>query len=399
MRRKARQVHFSLTEQQRSMVATVRELVENEFKPNAQRYMDGTFPWSNMKQLADVGVLGMSVPEEYGGLGLSVLDAALVLEEIAKGCYVTAMATLGEAGVQTRVIAAYAPKSIQQRILPKVVAGECVLAIGMTEPHAGTDVANYRTNADVGNDRIVLNGVKTLISRAKEAGMFVVFSRIDRKPGREGIGCVLLEPDTPGFEVTGTYHTLGGENLHEIQFSNCELPLENLVIREDGFRKLLTAFNIQRCLNPSISLGLAEGAFAEAVKYARDREIFGKVVGDLQGNRWKLADMYKDIETGRSILYRACATANPFPDPFMAAVAKVFCNEMSLRVTNDALQMHGGFGFTEEYAVNRLYRGARYGTLGGGTSETLRDLIGKRIMASDRAADLFGYDMMAFEQT
>ena len=381
------------------MVATVRELVENEFKPNALKYMDGTFPWSNMRRLAEIGVLGMSVPEEYGGLGLSIFDTALVLEEIAKGCYVTAMATLGEAGVQTRVIATYAPKSMQQRILPKVVTGQCILAIGMTEPHAGTDVANYRTNADIKGDRIVLNGVKTLISRATEAGMFVIFSRIDKKPGREGIGCVLLEPDTPGFEVTGTYHTMGGENLHEIQFSNCELPLENLVIREDGFRKLLTAFNTQRCLNPSISLGLAEGAFAEAVKYARDREIFGKTIGDFQGNRWKLSDMYKDIETGRSILYRACATANPFPDPFMAAVAKVFCNEMALRVTNDALQIHGGLGFTEEYAVNRLYRGARYGTLGGGTSETLRDLIGKRIMASDAAADLFGYDMMGFGQT
>jgi alkylation response protein AidB-like acyl-CoA dehydrogenase len=392
-------VDFSLTEQQRSIIATVRELVENEFKPNAQKYMDGTFPWSNMKRLAEIGVLGMSVPEEYGGLGLSIFDTALVLEEIAKGCYVTAMATLGEAGMQTRVIATYAPKSIRQRILPKVVTGQCILAIGMTEPHAGTDVANYRTNADIKGDRIVLNGVKTLISRATEAGMFVIFSRVDKKPGREGIGCVLLEPDTPGFEVTGTYHTMGGENLHEIQFNNCELPLENLVIREDGFRKLLTAFNTQRCLNPSISLGLAEGAFAEAVKYARDREIFGKTIGDFQGNRWKLSDMYKDIETGRSILYRACATANPFPDPFMAAVAKVFCNEMALRVTNDALQMHGGFGFTEEYAVNRLYRGARYGTLGGGTSETLRDLIGKRIMASDAAADLFGYDMMGFGQT
>ena len=390
---------FRLTEQQRNMVATVRELVEIEFKPNAQKYMDGTFPWPNIKRLAEIGVLGMSVPEDYGGLGLSILDTALVLEEIAKGCYVTAMATLGEAGVQTRVIATYAPKSIQQRILPKVVTGHCILAIGMTEPHAGTDVANYRTNADIRGDRIVLNGVKTLISRATEAGMFVIFSRIDKKPGREGIGCVLLEPDTPGFEVTGTYHTMGGENLHEIQFNNCELPLENLVIREDGFRKLLTGFNTQRCLNPSISLGLAEGAFAEAVKYARDREIFGKTIGDFQGNRWKLADMYKDIETGRSILYRACATANPFPDPFMAAVAKVFCNEMALRVTNEALQIHGGFGFTEEYAVNRLYRGARYGTLGGGTSETLRDLIGKRIMASDAAADLFGYDMMAFGQT
>jgi alkylation response protein AidB-like acyl-CoA dehydrogenase len=292
------------------------------------------------------------------------------------------------------VISTYAPKSIKQRILPQVVSGDCILAVCMTEPHAGTDVANYRTNADIKGDRIILNGVKTLISRAKEAGMFVVFSRVDKKPGREGIGCVLLEPNTPGFEVTGTYHTMGGENLHEIQFNNCELPLENLVIREDGFRKLLSAFNTQRCLNPSISLGLAEGAFAEALKYARDREIFGKAIGDFQGNRWKLADMYKDIETGRSILYRACMTADPFPDPFMAAVAKVFCNEMALRVTNDALQMHGGFGFTEEYAVNRLYRGARYGTLGGGTSETLRDLIGKRIMVSHDAEELLAYDML-----
>jgi alkylation response protein AidB-like acyl-CoA dehydrogenase len=392
-------VEFGLTEQQRSMVATLRELVDNEFKPNAHKYMDGTFPWPNMKRLAEIGVLGMAVPEQYGGLGLSIFDTALVLEEIAKGCYVTAMAALGEAGVQTRVIATYAPRSIRERILPKVVRGECILAIAMTEPHAGTDVANYRTNADIKSDRIVLNGVKTLISRAKEAGLFVIFSRIDRKAGREGIGCVLLESGTPGFEVTGTYHTMGGENLHEIQFNNCELPLENLVIREDGFRKLLTAFNTQRCLNPSISLGLAEGAFTEAVKYAKGREIFGKPIGDFQGNRWKLADMYKDIETGRSILYRACATADPFPDPVMAAVAKVFCNEMALRVTNDALQMHGGFGFTEEYAVNRLYRGARYGTLGGGTSETLRDLIGRYITASDDVGDLFGYDMSAFAQT
>ena len=124
---------------------------------------------------------------------------------------------------------------------------------------------------------------------------------------------MLLEPDTPGFEVTGTYHTMGGENLHEIQFNNCELPLENLVIREDGFRKLLTAFNTQRCLNPSISLGLAEGAFDEARNYVRDRTVFGKAIGDFQGIRWKLAEMYRDIEVSRSILYRACITANPFP--------------------------------------------------------------------------------------
>ncbi|HBK08641.1 MAG TPA: hypothetical protein DDZ81_22780 [Acetobacteraceae bacterium] len=378
---------FNISAQQREMIASVRSLAQTEFKANAMRWMDGTFPWENMKKLAELGVLGMSVPEEYGGLGLPILDTALILEEIAKVDYVTAMAVLGEAGVQTRVIARYAPASIRERILPAVVSGDCILAVCMTEPHAGTDVANYRTNARIVGDRVILKGTKTLISRAPEAGMFVVFTRVDGKPGREGIGCVLVEPDTKGFAVTGTYHTMGGENLHEIQFDDCELPLENLVIREDGFRKLLTAFNTQRCLNPSISLGLAEGAFDEAVNYVRERTIFNKPISDFQGIRWKLADMFKDIEAGRGLLYRACLTANPFPDPFMAAAAKIFCNEMSLRVTTEAVQVHGGFGFTDEYPVSRFYRGARYGSIGGGASETLRDLIGKKIVGEFDVVD------------
>ena len=371
---------FQISAQQREMIATVRSLAQTEFKAKAMRWMDGTFPWENMKKLAALGVLGMSVPEEYGGLGLAILDTALILEEIAKVDYVTAMAVLGEAGIQTRVIARYAPASIRERILPAVVSGDCILAVCMTEPNAGTDVANYRTNARVVGDRVILKGTKTLISRAREAGMFVVFTRVDGKPGREGIGCVLVEPDTKGFSVTATYHTMGGENLHEIQFDDCDIPLENLVIREDGFRNLLSAFNTQRCLNPSISLGLAEGAFDEAVNYVRERTVFNKPISDFQGIRWKLADMFKDIEAGRGLLYRACLTANPFPDPFMAAAAKIFCNEMSLRVTSEAVQVHGGFGFTDEYPVSRLYRGARYGSIGGGASETLRDLIGKKIV-------------------
>lgn len=385
---------FHIGAEQREMIQSVRHLAQTEFKPTAMRWMDGTFPWENIKKLAELGVLGMSVPEEYGGIGLSILDTALILEEIAKVDYVTAMAVLGEAGVQTRVIARYAPPSIRERILPAVVRGECILAICMTEPHAGTDVANYRTNARIVGDRVILKGTKTLISRAKEAGMFVVFTRIDGKPGREGIGCVLVEPETKGFAVTGTYHTMGGENLHEIQFDDCELPLENLVIRDDGFRKLLSAFNTQRCLNPAISLGLAEGAFDEAVNYVRERTIFGKPISDFQGMRWKLADMFKDIEAGRGLLYRACLSANPFPDPFLSAASKVFNNEMSLRVTTEAVQVHGGFGFTDEFPVSRFYRGARYGSIGGGASETLRDLIGKKIVSDfDPADGIMGFGM------
>ncbi|MGO9632775.1 MAG: acyl-CoA dehydrogenase family protein [Steroidobacteraceae bacterium] len=372
---------LTLSEEQHRFVHTVRDLTQKEFKGRALKYMDGTFPWENMRQLAKLGVLGMAVPEEYGGLGLPVLDTALVLEEIAKGCYVTAMAVLGEVGTQTRIIATYAPEHIKRRILPAVCSGECILAICMTEPDAGTDVANYRTNADICDDRIRLNGVKTLISRAEEAGMFVVFARINKRPGREGIGCILVEKGTPGLAVTGKYHTMGGEFLCEVRFENCELPLENLVVREDGFRRLLNAFNTQRCLNPSISLGLAEAALDESVRYMRERKAFGRPIGEFQGMRWKLADMYKDIEAGRGLLYRACVSADPFPDPLLAAAAKVFCNEMALRVTSEAVQVHGGYGFTDEYPVSRFYRSARYGTLGGGTSETLRDLIGKRLMA------------------
>jgi alkylation response protein AidB-like acyl-CoA dehydrogenase len=371
---------FRLSEEQRAFVGNVRKLAQSEFRARAPKYMDGSFPWENITKLADLGILGMAVPPEYGGSGMGVLDTALVLEEIAKVCYVTAMAVLGEVGTQTRVIATYAPESIKRRLLPPVCTGEAILAICMTEPHAGTDVANYRTNATVTGERIRLNGVKTLISRVDEAQAFVVFSRIDGRPGREGIGCVLVEKGAPGFTVTSRFHTMGGENLAEIRFEDTELPLENLIVREDGFRRLLSAFNTQRCLNPSISLGLAEGAFEESVKYLRERTAFGRRIGDFQGLRWKLADMYRDIEAARSLLYRACLTADPFPDPHEAALAKIYCNEMALRVTSEAIQVHGGYGFTDEFPVSRLYRGARYGTLGGGTTETLKDLLGKKLI-------------------
>ena len=378
-----------LSEEQRARVGTVRDLARNKFRDRVMQWQDGTFPWVNMKELGELGILGMSVPEEYGGSGLPVFDTALVLEEVAKVCYATAMALMGEVGVQVRVISTYAPEHMKRDILPKVVSGEALLAVCMTEPHAGTDVAAYRTNTTIKGDRAYVKGVKTLISRADEAEWFVVFSRVDGKPGREGIGCVLVNRNMPGFNVTARYHTMGGENLAEIQFENIEVPLENLILREDGFKKLLSAFNTQRCLNPSVSLGLAEGAFEEAIKYARDRTAFGSRIGDFQGMRWKLAEMYRDIEAGRSLLYRACLTANPFPNPYEAAIAKMFVNEMAIRVTSEAIQVHGGYGFTDEYPVSRFYRGARYGSLGGGTTETLKDLVGKQLMENFDPVDGF----------
>jgi alkylation response protein AidB-like acyl-CoA dehydrogenase len=381
---------FKLSDEQRRIVATVRDLTQSEFKPRGLQYMNGAFPWENIRGLARLGILGMAVPENYGGSAFGVFETALVLEEIAKGCYVTAMAVLGEVGVQTRIIATFAPEAIKRRLLPAVCAGDCILAICMTEPQAGTDVASYATNTEVRGATLHVKGVKTLVSRAEEAQAFVVFTRVNGQPGRDGIGCVLVERGAPGLVLAGKYHTMGGEYLQEVRFEDCELPTENLLLGEGGFKQLISAFNTQRCLNPSISLGLAEGAFDEALRYARERVAFGRPIGEFQGMRWKLATMYHEIEAGRGLLYRACASADPFPDALLAATAKVFCNEMSIRVTSDALQIFGGYGFTDEYLVSRLYRGARYGSLGGGTSETLRDLIGKRLMDADITDGIFG---------
>lgn len=370
-----------LTEEQRALIGTVRDLSRDmDFRGNSIKYMDGTYPWDNLNALAKIGVLGMSIPEEYGGSNLRVFETALVIEEVAKGCYNTAMGLMGMVGVQTRAIVAFAPENLKREILPKVASGEVHLAVCMTEPHAGTDVPNYKTNTVVKGDRAVVNGVKTLISRANEATWFVVFTRINGSPGRDGIGCVLVNRNTPGFEVTARYHTMGGEYLSEIQFNNCEVPVENVVLREGGFKKLLTAFNTQRCLNPSVSLGLAEAAFEEAIKYVRDRTIRGQRIADFQGIQWKIAEMYRDIEAGRSLLWRACLTANPFPNPYEAAIAKVFVNEMAIRVASEALQVHGGYGFTDDFPISRIYRGVRYGTLGGGATEALKDLVGKKLI-------------------
>lgn len=371
---------FRISDDQRAFVDAVRRLCQKDFKARAIRYLDGTWPAENMRSLADIGVLGMAVPQEYGGSGLGILDTVLVLEEIGKVCYVTAMAALGELGVQTRAIATYAPESIKRSILPRVASGQAVLAICMTEPDAGTDVPNYSTNTDVRGDRVVVNGVKTLISRADIAEMLVVFTRVNKVPGAKGIGCVLVPGGAKGMTVRSSFHTMGGEYLSEVVFDNVELPLENLVVHDDGMKRLLSAFNTQRCLNPAICLGLAEGALEEAVRYMRSRSAFGRKIGEFQGLRWKAADMYIEIEAARGLLYRAAVSGDRFPDPVLAAMAKIYCNEMSIRVTSEAIQVHGGYGFTDEFPVSRYFRGTRYGSLGGGTTETLRNLVARKLV-------------------
>jgi len=383
---------FRLTDTQRDMVMSVRRLAQQRFKDRWKQWQDGTFPWENMHDLAEIGVLSMSVPKAYGGLELSVLDAALVLEEIAKVCYVTAMAALGEVGTQTRMIAHFAPENIKQDILPRVAAGSAVLSICMTEPDAGTDLGRMRSKVSRQQGELILSGTKTLISRADVAEGFVVFARVGDTPGIDGIGGVYVQRGTPGMTINSAYHTIGGEYLSEVVFDQCRVPTDQLLIDAGGFKDLISAFNIQRCMNASISLGLAEGALEESIRYMRNRKAYEQRIGDFQGMRWKVSEMYRDIEASRSLLYRACASADPFPDRVLAALAKMTCNQMSLRVTSEAVQIHGGYGFVEEFLVARQYCCARYGSLGGGTTETLSNLVGRTLVDGlDDADGLLGY--------
>ena len=290
------------------------------------------------------------------------------------------------------MIAHFAPENIKQDILPRVAAGSAVLSICMTEPDAGTDLGRMRSKVSRQQDELILSGTKTLISRADVAEGFVVFARVGDTPGIDGIGGVYVQRGTPGMTINSAYHTIGGEYLSEVVFDQCRVPADQLLVDSGGFKDLISAFNIQRCMNASISLGLAEGALEESIRYMRNREAYEQRIGDFQGMRWKVSEMYRDIEASRSLLYRACASADPFPDPVLAALAKMTCNQMSLRVTSEAVQIHGGYGFVEEFLVARQYCCARYGSLGGGTTETLSNLVGRTLVDGlDDADGLLGY--------
>jgi alkylation response protein AidB-like acyl-CoA dehydrogenase len=373
-------MNFELSAEQRQLVDAIKKVRLRDIAPRALQSIQGGFPHDNIKSLAAIGVMGMAIPERFGGTDASILDTVLALEEISKACYVTAEAVIGEIGVQSRIISTYAPEHLKERYLPRIASGDGVLSICMTEPDAGTDVASYRTSSRIVGDRVIVKGAKTLISRAVIADVLIVFTRVNDIPGAAGIGCVLVPKGTPGLNAKATYRTMAGDHLCDVTFDECEVPLDHLLLKENSMKTLMNAFNAQRCLNAAICLGLAEGALEEATRYMRDRKAFGQRIGDFQGLRWKAADMLIEIEAARGLLYRAAVSAKPFPEPVITAAAKIYCNEMCIRVTSAAVQVHGGYGFTDEFAVSRFFRGARYGSLGGGTTETLRNYLGRHLV-------------------
>ena len=385
-------MQFDLTPAQQDLRRLARRVADTAIAPRAAEIDRGeTYPWDNVAALREAGLLGYTIPPELGGAGGSVLDAALIIEEMARVCGVT-----GRIAVETNMGALSAVlhygSDAERRLAARLVLDGDKPAICITEPDAGSAATEMTTRADRRGDRWIVNGHKHWITGAGVSRLHLIFARAFDEAGRElGIGGFLAvrdpEAGTPDGLIVGKREpTMGLRGIPE-----AELRFENLAIPHDmalcqpngrlaGFAALMDAYNTQRVGAATVALGLAQGAFEAALAYARERHQFGRPIGEFQGLQWMLADMATQIDAARMSVWRAAASANPFPDPLLAAQAKVLTAEMAIKVTNDALQIFGARGYSRDWPLERMVRDARMFTIGGGTAQVLRTLIASRLL-------------------
>jgi alkylation response protein AidB-like acyl-CoA dehydrogenase len=375
---------FPLTDEQRRLKERARHFATSVVAPHVVE-MDRTndYPWPIVKALVQERFMGMTILPRYGGDGRSLLDAVLVVEEIAKVCGTVARIVVDANMGIVRAIQHYGSEAQRRRYLPWVLQGEKP-AIAITEPQAGSAATMLATSARRDGDSYVVDGEKRWITGAGVSQLYLVFARFDRVPNAAGIGGLLVEATTPGLSVPNVRWMMGLRGMPEgdLVLRNCRVPADNLLVPPgDGFRRLMTAYNAQRVGAAAVALGIAQGAFELAVTYARQRHQFGRPIGEFQGLQWMLANMHIQLESARLLVYQATQNAGEgFPDALEAATAKVSAAEAAIAVTNAALQIHGAVGYSCELPLERMLRDARMFAIGGGTVEMLRNLIGGRLV-------------------
>ncbi|HEV8437323.1 MAG TPA: acyl-CoA dehydrogenase family protein [Methylomirabilota bacterium] len=377
-------MEFRLSPDQRTLKSRARALADGVFRERAARW-DATeeYPWDNVKDLAKAGFMGLTIPREYGGVGGSVLDVLVVVEEVARVCGVTARIVVeGSLGV-VGALGAYGTEAQKRRYFPWVLEGDKP-AIAITEPEAGSAATDLQTRADESSDGYMLHGEKRWITGAGTSRLHLVYCRMGQAAGAEGIGGIFVERDSPGFRIGDRDRTMGLRGIPEgrLHFEGCRVPKENLLVGPpEGFKKLMQAYNGQRLGAATVALGLAQGAYELALRYATERRQFGRPIADFQGIRWKLADMAIQLDAARLLIHRAAANAGSgFPDALESAKAKTFAAEMAQEVTSQALQIHGAAGYGRALPLERMTRDARMFAIGGGTVEMMRNLIADRIL-------------------
>ncbi|MCC7272457.1 MAG: acyl-CoA dehydrogenase family protein [Alphaproteobacteria bacterium] len=394
---------FILTPEQKALRARARELATTVIAPRAAE-VDRTeaYPWDNVAALREAGFMGMTIPPEHGGPGLSYLDAVLVIEEMAKVCGVTARivveANMGAIGA----VMAYGTE-VQKRRAAALVLGGDKPAICITEPGAGSAASEMTTRADKRGDGWVINGKKHWITGGGVSRLHLVFARVFDEHGVEqGIGGFLaVRDETPGLVIGQREPAMGLRGIPEteILFQDMALPGSALVLPprglRHGFAELMNAYNGQRIGAATVALGIAEGAYALALDYVGEREQFGRPIAEFQGLQWMLADMSVQLAAAQALIYKAVARGPGFPDPTEAAQAKIFASDTAIRVTNDALQLFGAAGYSRNRPLERMVRDARMFTIGGGTAQILRTVVASRILDRKLPQSRDGYARMA----
>ncbi len=360
------------------------------------------YPWDNVRALTEAGFMGMTIPQAYGGRGLGYLDAAVVIEEMAKVCGVTARIVVEANMGAISAIMHYGSDS-QRKLAAELVLSGDKPAICITEPGAGSAASEMTTRADRHGDGFVLNGKKHWITGGGVSRLHLIFARVfDERGEDQGIGgFIALRDQTEGLVIGDREPTMGLRGIPEteILFTDMVVPKEWVIMPPGGFRRgfaeLMNAYNSQRIGAATVALGLAAGAYREALDFSKHREQFGRPICEFQGIQWMLADMDTQIEAARLLIHRTAYAANPFPEPKLAAQAKVFASEMAIRVTNDALQIFGARGYSRNLPVERMLRDARMFTIGGGTAQILRTVIASRILGRKLPQTRDGYARLA----
>ena len=368
---------FDLNEEQRMLVDTLRTMGKREdFKKLAVEIdKRGEFPTHLMKKYAELGLLGMTLSPGYGGGGQPGINAVLAIEELAKFSPLIAAPVFESNVGPVRVIDSFGSPEQKSAIISGVCKGELSVSVCMTEPEAGSDLTSLSTKLVEDGDGYSLNGRKTFITGGGEASHYFVYCRFGDVPGYKGIGGVIVEKGTPGFtfgkqeEFTG----LRGMPSCDLIFEDVRVPKENVVIGPGQFRNLMTTFDLERCGNAAMCLGVAGGALEEAKTYAIDRKAFGRPICEFQDIQFMIVNMAMKLDAARLLVYRAATGAGRgFPSMYESAMGKCFANEMAVEVTNAAMQVFGGYGYSKEFPVERMHRDALAWRVAGGTVQMLR---------------------------
>jgi butyryl-CoA dehydrogenase len=377
-------MNFELTEMQKLFQKTIREFCEKEIKPLASKIdKEEYFPWDLYKKMGQMGLMGMTVPQKYGGAGIDRVSYMIALEEISRVCGSTGITVEAHNSLGVGHIYEKGNDAQRKKYLPRLLNGEGIAAWALTEPNAGSDAAGGQTTAVLDGAEWVLNGTKQFITSGDIAEVTTVMAMTDKSKGAKGISAFIVEKDTSGFKVGQLEDKLGlrGSHTAELILEDCRIPKENLLGEKDmGFIGAMNILDRGRTAIGAMSVGIARAALEDSIEYSKQRQQFGRPIGKFQAIQWKIADMATEIDAARLLVYRAAFLEDQnvrFSKE--AAMAKLFASEMAMRTTRNAIQIFGGYGYTREYPLERYFRDIKLCEIGEGTSEVQRMVISKQL--------------------